>query len=891
MTPTAVGGVSATMQMLDAKSNVLGSIVLQGTGTGAISQLSPAIETTIGTGLQTPSQVVTDALGNIYVADAGQGKVLMYAAGSGAGSTPVSIGTGLVAPTGVAVDGAGDVFIADSGNVYEVPFGLSGLNASGQATLATGLGGSLNLAVNSLGDLYVADPSNKRVFVLGDINGSDLSIFAGTDTLLTAGLTAPSALAVDASNNLYVIDGSNLFEFTAGTGIPTALLTGLSGETGVAVDASGAVYLTSGAVTERIPLVGSALATGNETPLAADVASASSVAVDRVGNVYLTPTAGGAITVVSTSGTVNFGSVALGLTPSLPVTLINSGNAGLTVKGYTSTNTVDYNASDVSCESGAVAAGSTCTFDVNLAPGPGEQGTLAGIIGLSSTSINAPVVDATASSASLTNSTTSLVAGSTNQVINTPITVTVGAPSGNTTIPTGTVTVTYPSFTISGGVLTQVSSTETATLNGGVAQFTLAPVSAGIQTIKVNYSGDRVFGRSTGSLSVNVAKSNIVSLSLDPKPPSYLPFTLQSNGYTPYDGSQNYWEYSMPVKITTAAGLASGTITYNDDSSVCPPGTSATGQGAAACLLNGNKGQACLTTGSTGLQNLSPATTAANTTGTAFNTSCLEISTANSSFKPVFGTHYITPVYSGDANFNGFTGTVSTLFQVVQSPAVLITTSTPSLTIAAGTSGTASLALNSILGYGFAGEGASLNDYTFPLTLTCDNLPPHSECSFTYPNPDPSISNALDIACTGTQGQGDTAACTANTAMVTIYSNVSSGTTVSRNAGASAVTLASIFGLGMIGLFIRRRELQKGGMLLMVFLALVGGGLALSLTACSTTNLSPVSSSATPAGTYMVTVTAMETGTLNVLNAGVEEPVAGNQVQVSMPFYVNVTVH
>src|ERR1035437_6328170 len=94
----------------------------------------------------------------------------------------------------------------------------------GQATLVNGLGSNLNLAVNSLGDLYVADPTNMRVVVLSDIGGSDLSVFAGTIKLLTAGLTAPSAVAVDASNNLYVIDDANLFEFTAGAGSPAALL-------------------------------------------------------------------------------------------------------------------------------------------------------------------------------------------------------------------------------------------------------------------------------------------------------------------------------------------------------------------------------------------------------------------------------------------------------------------------------------------------------------------------------------------------------------------------------------------------------------------------------------------------------------------------------------------
>jgi hypothetical protein len=874
----------------------IASTLLHGVGLGATVQVSPAQESSFGGGLLTPSQIAIDALGNTYVADPALGKLQMFAQGSSAGT---AIGSGLVAPTGVAVSGAGDVFVADSGSVYDLSYSTSlatgapsSLNSTVQQKLITGLGANLNLAADGLGTIYVADPDNNRVVKMTNFNGFAPAIFDGNITFLTTGLTAPSAVAVDATGNLYVVDGANLFEYVSGSGSPINLLTGLAGVTGLAVDPSGAVYLTSGTTTKRIPLVSGALAVADETTIAPDVASAASVVLDNTGNIFLAPTSGGTLTEVSSSGTLNFGNVPLvppAPAPSLPVTLTNAGNAALTVRGYTSTNTVDYNASDVSCETAAVAVGSTCALDVNLVPGPGEEGILTGVIGFTSTSINAPVVNVTANTAALTKSTTSLTAGSTTEVISTPITVTVAPPSGNTTTPTGIVTVSYPSFTADGGVLKQVTSTVTATLTGGVAQFTLAPISAGTHTITVNYGGDRVFGRSTGTLSVNVAKSNIVSLSLDSKPLPYLPFTLKSNGYTPYDGSQNYWQYPMPVTIATAAGLATGTITYNDDSSVCPPGTSATGQGAAACLLNGNKGVACASTGSTGVQNLTPAT-APNSTSTSFNTDCLEISTANTAFKPVYGTHYITPVYSGDANFNGFTGTVSTLFQVVQSPAVVISSSTPSLTIAAGSSGTVPLTLNSVLGYGFAGQGGSLNNYTFPLTLSCDNLPPHAVCAFTYPNPDPNISNALDILCTGTRGSGATAVCTPATASVTIYTNVTSGTTVSRNARATAVTLASIFGLGMIGLFFRRREFQKGRTMLMVFLAMVGGALALSITACNTTNLTPISSSATTAGSYQVTVTAMETGTLYVQNAGETVAVQGNQNQVSLPFYVNVTV-
>ncbi|MGA2170449.1 MAG: hypothetical protein ABSG62_19825, partial [Terracidiphilus sp.] len=105
-TPNSVGNISAKLLMLDAKNNILASMVLHGLGMGANIQASPAQQSAIGSGLMTPTQVATDALGNVYIADPGLGKVLKLAAGS---STPVSIGTGLTSPTGIAIDGAGDV--------------------------------------------------------------------------------------------------------------------------------------------------------------------------------------------------------------------------------------------------------------------------------------------------------------------------------------------------------------------------------------------------------------------------------------------------------------------------------------------------------------------------------------------------------------------------------------------------------------------------------------------------------------------------------------------------------------------------------------------------------------------------------------------------------------
>jgi len=509
------------------------------------------------------------------------------------------------------VDGAGDVFIADSstGSVYEVPFGTTGLNAAGQVTLVSGLGTSgLQLAADGLDNLYIADPNNGRVVKLSDISASTVSNLGQSQTLLTTGFTAPSAVATDAAGNVYVIDGVNLFELVGGLGTPVTLLNNLSGATGLAVDPSGAVYISSASGTTRVPWVGGALNPAGETAVASTVSGTSSVALDRANNVYLVQAAGGAVTMVGTSGALTLSTPATltGSTNAI-ATITNTGNSALTVSGYTSSNSVDYTAADTStggCEAGSpVAAGATCTVNVTFAPGAGEQGTLTSQIGITSTAENIPIViDVTGVGLTLTNSATNVAGGApAAQVINTPLTITVAPKAGAGVAPTGTVTVSYttwivviPSSGPNAGIptITPQTATATSSLASGAASFTLSPVLAGTQTMTVSYSGDRVYGRSTGTLSVNVAKSAITGIKIPtfPDPTDInLPFVPAGtgSGTVPYDGSEQPFQYNYIMKVGTAAGVPTGSITVMDNSTTCLAGTSVAGIGTAACILAG----------------------------------------------------------------------------------------------------------------------------------------------------------------------------------------------------------------------------------------------------------------------------------------------------------------
>src|SRR6185312_1321909 len=335
LSPHAAGIVSAKLVVVDASGNVLGSMVLHGTGTGSAIQVLAGGESALGTGLKTPVQVAVDAGGTTYVADSGLGAVEVFPKGSGGVAAKATVGKNLTAPTGVAVDGAGDVFIADSGNVIEVPNGPAGLVAAGQITLKSGLGTKLNLATDGVGHLYIADPSNHQVVKLGNLGGS-FGALAQTEVDL-GGFTAPSTVATDSTGNLYVVDGSNLIQVTPG-GTQTTLLTSLSNATGLAVDPSGSVYVAEAAGTVRIPNQSGTLTPSAQNTIAPTVTNATSVAVDSAENVYITDGTAEHVDLVSASSSTNFGTLTSTTgTQANSYTILNAGNAPLNISGFTGT--------------------------------------------------------------------------------------------------------------------------------------------------------------------------------------------------------------------------------------------------------------------------------------------------------------------------------------------------------------------------------------------------------------------------------------------------------------------------------------------------------------------------------------------------------------------------
>ncbi len=200
-----------------------------------------------------PGGLAVDSVGNLYVADFFNNRVLEYNSpfttdttadmvfgqnGSFSSNVCDLSAGGLCNPNDVAVDGAGNVYVADTGNdrvlEYNTPlstdttadrvFGEADFVTDDRCSSVTAnsLCEPFGVAVDGGGNLYVSDEGNSRVLeynsplatnttadrVFGQGGDFTTSFCDGSDgaTLNADTLCDPNGLAVDASGNLYVSD-------------------------------------------------------------------------------------------------------------------------------------------------------------------------------------------------------------------------------------------------------------------------------------------------------------------------------------------------------------------------------------------------------------------------------------------------------------------------------------------------------------------------------------------------------------------------------------------------------------------------------------------------------------------------------------------------------------
>jgi uncharacterized protein (TIGR03437 family) len=255
--------------------------------------------------LNSPNSVALDSIGNLYIADSGNGRIrrvdavtgiITTFAGTGAYSYS-GIGTGgdggpasaasLTYPTSVAVDGVGNVYVVNAvqsnitpgtqavrrittdgkidtwaGGASPTP-GFSGDNGAPRQAV---FGSTLSITAAADGTLYITDQTNNRIRKV-NAAGTTIETVVGTGQATNTGdggpatsasVSAPWSTAVDAAGNLYVGNlplvrkvtpdgiigpyaGNGQFSFSGDGGPATAAA--ITGGYGLTLDSAGNLYL------------------------------------------------------------------------------------------------------------------------------------------------------------------------------------------------------------------------------------------------------------------------------------------------------------------------------------------------------------------------------------------------------------------------------------------------------------------------------------------------------------------------------------------------------------------------------------------------------------------------------------------------------------------------
>lgn len=521
-TPKYSGTRYGAVHILNSSSTIIATGYVVGTGAGPQVNFLPGSQLTVASSsvLHTPSGVVVDASGNVYIADQQHDRVAKETP-SASGYIDSTILSGF-APSALALDGGGSLYVLNaSGGVVlkETP------SASGyvQSTVTTN-SYMQSMTADWSGNVYIT-----TYFGFPQLKESPTPAGYLQSTIPTTGLNDPFGIAVDGSENLYISDTNNLRvvkETLSPNGtyiqsnLPANNLT--SQAYGVAADANGNVYVSDvgqEAVFKFSPSGGSYT---ESTIVSNGLNSPAGMSIDGYGNLLISDS--GNNRVIEENYTqppaLSFGSTAFGaLSSDSPKTMTveNIGSSALTFPVPASGNNPSIAASFVlngsgsstcpivdsgSSTPGTLAVGASCELSVSFIPA--TVGAIGGSLVLTDNALNAAAPGYASQSIALSGTATqatpanTLSSSASAVFATTPVTFTATVASSDGS-PTGMVTF------FDGG--TQIA---TATLSSGRAEYTTSSLAAGAHSITAAYSGDSNFAAGTSA----VLTETVVSLTI-----------------------------------------------------------------------------------------------------------------------------------------------------------------------------------------------------------------------------------------------------------------------------------------------------------------------------------------------------------------------------------------
>lgn len=227
---------------------------------------------------------------------------------------------------GTAVDGAGNVYVVDNANSEVIEFAAQTYTPT--TIVSSGLSSPTALALDGAGNLYISDTGNNRVALVpneqGTLNSADMT------TVNISGLGTPAGLAVGGSGNLYVVDSANgdVLQVPTGDGTPNTVASGLTNPNGVAVDSAGNVYVSANNQVTEYPFGG-----GTPVPYGSGFSNPGSLAVDASGAVYVADSGNSRIVRVAPGGASQANLPATGISNPQGIALDSSFDVFFTVGG------------------------------------------------------------------------------------------------------------------------------------------------------------------------------------------------------------------------------------------------------------------------------------------------------------------------------------------------------------------------------------------------------------------------------------------------------------------------------------------------------------------------------------------------------------------------------
>jgi sugar lactone lactonase YvrE len=165
--------------------------------------------------LYEPTEIAFDGVGNLYISDWQNNRIVevsgLVVAGLTSSGNGTVIGTGsfvigVNSVTGVAVDQKGTVYIADRSNdrvIQVTAAGVASLLAPNGLTFSNPQG----VGVDGMGNIYVADAGNNRIVEITTAGVASVVSINGLTSPTILG--APFGVTVDPSGNLYIPDWNN----------------------------------------------------------------------------------------------------------------------------------------------------------------------------------------------------------------------------------------------------------------------------------------------------------------------------------------------------------------------------------------------------------------------------------------------------------------------------------------------------------------------------------------------------------------------------------------------------------------------------------------------------------------------------------------------------------